>query len=120
MRTMYATYKEYHTSLDNRDFISFPALKESVDVYERVCQLLDANRTYRNTIMFGEPQLGKRGLYPTVGGPKQVAEEIEDMMWLLNLADGQNDLLHIAERSGKDFFKLHEIAKRCVDKGVLA
>jgi aminopeptidase-like protein len=120
MRTMYATYKEYHTSLDNRDFISFAALRESVDVYERVCQLLDANRTYRNTIMFGEPQLGKRGLYPTVGGPKQVAEEIEDMMWLLNLADGQHDLLQMAERSGKDFFKLHEIAGRCLQQGVLA
>src|SRR5262249_31760163 len=119
MRSMYATYPEYHTSLDNRDFISFDAIQESVEVYAEVCHVLDINRTYRNLIAHGEPQLGKRGLYPTVGGAKTVQNAVEAMMWFLNFSDGTHDLLAIAERSKIDIRELDEAAKRCLGSSIV-
>jgi aminopeptidase-like protein len=100
MRTMYGTYPEYHTSLDNRDFISFPAMAESVDVYERILRTIDANVRFRNTSPYGEPQLGRRGLYPSLGASKSADNRAEAMLWILNQSDGEHDLLDIAVRSG--------------------
>ena len=51
-------YPEYHTSLDNRDFVSFEALSETVDAYEAICRKIDASVRYRNLSPYGEPQLG--------------------------------------------------------------
>lgn len=100
MRTMYGTYPEYHTSLDNRDFISFSAMAKSVEVYERILRTLDANVSLVNTYPYGEPQLGRRGLYPSLGGSKEADARAEAMLWILNQSDGEHDLLDIAARSG--------------------
>lgn len=45
-------------------------------------------------------QLGKRELYPTLGSQKEAEDSVEVIMWILNLADGTNDLISISERSG--------------------
>jgi len=119
MRSMYGTYEEYHTSLDNRDFIKFEAIQESIDVYFDVCQILEQNVTYRNTIMFGEPQLGKRGLYPGLGGRTHLPGEIEAMMWVLSLSDEHHDLLAMSQRSGTDMELLNRAATRLLEAGVL-
>ena len=58
------------------------------------------NATYLNTSPKGEPQLGKRGLYRPIGGGS-FAEG--PLLWVLNLSDGEHDLVAIAERSGLTF-----------------
>jgi len=113
-RSIYGSYPEYHTSLDNRDFISFEALVESVDALFATLLVLDRNRVFRRTNPCGEPQLGGRGLYPTLGTGRQRDEWLVALRWLLNLADGRHDLVAIAERSGSDFDLLHELAKECL------
>lgn len=118
-RSIYGSYREYHTSLDDRGFISFESLMESVDAYSSVLGVLDDNVVYRRTLPYGEPQLGRRGLYPTLGGPRQRDERLAALRWLLNLADGQHDLLAIAERSGIDFKLLCEAANRCLEAGLI-
>ncbi len=110
MRSMYGTYPEYHTSLDNRSFISFDAMAEMVSLYTELCRTLEMNKTYRNLQPFCEPQLGKRGLYKNIGAAKDVEESIIVLSWLLNMADGEHDLLAISERSGIPIEKLHECA----------
>ncbi|MGE0278489.1 MAG: DUF4910 domain-containing protein [Alphaproteobacteria bacterium] len=120
MRSVYGTYPEYHTSLDDRSFISFDHMKETVEAYFRICNVLEANRCYVNLIANGEPQLGKYGLYPTLGSAEHgVEKQVEAMMWLLNLADGENDLLSIAERSGYDITLLSTSAEKCVEAGIM-
>jgi aminopeptidase-like protein len=99
MRGMYASYPEYHTSLDNKALISFPALQETIDIYEQVLRVLEANRHYRRVLPQGEPNLGRRGLYPTLA-IRYSNEPRSALLWLLNYADGKNDLLTIASRSG--------------------
>ena len=118
MRSMYLKYPEYHTSLDNRDFISFQAMSRSIDVYCRVMQALDVNQTYLNLMPWGEPQLGKRGLYPTLGVIDR-SGRTSALRWLLNFADGDHDLLSIAERSGQLIEHLHAAAQTCLQAGLI-
>lgn len=119
MRTKYAEFKEYHTSLDNKDFISFEALEESVRTCFRIVQCLEFNATYRNTVMFGEPQLGKRDLYPTITGNDYLDESPRAIMWLLNLADSHHDLVAISEKSKINYDLLNDVAQRLIRKGLL-
>jgi aminopeptidase-like protein len=118
-RSIFGKYKEYHTSLDNRDFICFEKLVESVDACFAACSVLDKNIVYRNLLPFGEPHLGSRNLYPTLGGARRPQESVTATKWLLNLSDGEHDLLGIAERSGISFEVLHEVAERCISAELL-
>lgn len=119
MRSMYGRYPEYHTSLDNKSFISFGAMRESIALYLRVIFSLEANRSYQTTILHGEPQLGPRGLYPSLGSQKQTSEFIERMMWLLNQSDGSNDLCAIAAKANCPILDLASIAELLVQKQLL-
>lgn len=119
MRSMYGTYPEYHTSLDNRDFVSFEAISESIDTYLQILRAVDANASFTNLCPYGEPQLGRRGLYDTLGTTAQ-ATSTSAVMWLLNYSDGQHDLLDIAARSGYGIESLAAGAQACLEHGLLA
>ncbi len=118
MRSMYGIYPEYHTSLDNRDFVSFPAMQEAVGAYETVLQALEHNRTYRNLEPFGEPNLGRRGLYPE-RGTNLPPEHLSAILWVLNFSDGAHDLLDIAARSKLSLATLAAAAQACLEAGLL-
>jgi aminopeptidase-like protein len=102
MRSQNGTFPEYHTSADNLDFIQPRFLGESFAKVLSVIGVLERNRVWVNQNPKCEPRLGPRGLYPSVGGrgagPDQLA-----LLWVLNLSDGEHDLLSIAERSGIPF-----------------
>lgn len=117
-RTPYGTYREYHTSADDLELVRPEALGESFAVSLSVLDLLEGNATYISTSPKGEPQLGKRGLYPSVGG-KNIAMEQLALLWVLNLSDGRQNLLEIAERSGVRFPLLRDAADRLLDHGLL-
>jgi aminopeptidase-like protein len=112
-RTPYGEYPEYHTSADNLDFVKAEALAESISRVLDLVQVLEENRTYRNLYPKGEPQLGKRGLYAAPG-----IDELA-LLWVLNLSDGSNDLLTIAERSGLEFRRVARAAGQLKEKGLL-
>lgn len=111
VRTLYGEYPEYHTSGDNKDFISFSAMEKTVEKYMEVINLIEKNKKYINLFPYCEPQLGKRGLYPTLSD-KEKDIEIDAMMWLLNFADGEHDLIDIIEKSKID----NKIMLKMVDK----
>ena len=93
-RSKYHEYPEYHTSADNMDLISPEGLQGAYDVMVKVINALEHNRYYRMTCKC-EPQLGKRGLYPTVSqkGTKGDARYMQDF---IAYADGRNDLIGIS------------------------
>jgi aminopeptidase-like protein len=100
MRTPYAEYPEYHTSGDDLDFITGASLAESFELCARV--LDDAQRVarYRNLNPNCEPQLGRRGLYDSIGGDNDAKQLQLAMLWVLNYSDGDHSTLDIAHRSG--------------------
>jgi aminopeptidase-like protein len=119
MRTPYQRYKEYHTSLDNKAFISFRHLADTVLAYHDIVQLLELNEKYVNTVQFGEPQLGKRGLYPDSVNPDDAREEVHRRLHLLSYADGQHDLIEIAELRGCSALDFAQHIADCRAKGLL-
>ncbi|QCX38814.1 DUF4910 domain-containing protein [Aureibaculum algae] len=118
LRTTYGQYEEYHTSSDDKDFISFAAMEKTVATYLEVIELIEKNKKYINQFPNCEPQLGKRGLYPTLS-EKEKAIEIDAMMWILNYSDGEHDLLDIIEKSDIDFKIMIRVADKLMAKGML-
>jgi aminopeptidase-like protein len=111
MRARHGRFPEYHTSADDLDFVAPGPLQESLEVVSALLDVLDGNRVYRSTSPFGEPQLGRRGLYRAMGGEPDVAELELAMLWVLALADGAHALLDVAERSGLRFAQLRRAAE---------
>ncbi len=102
-RTPYAGYPEYHTSADNLDFVTPEAMADTLAVCREAFAVLDRNRRYVNLSPYGEPQLGRRGLYESLGGRSDAKQAQLAMLWVLNLSDGAHSLLDVAERSGLPF-----------------
>jgi aminopeptidase-like protein len=119
MRTPHGKYSEYHTSADNLEFVVPEELEDSFMNYLRVIHVLEHNRTYVNRLPKCEPQLGKRGLYATVGGGADAATRQQAMLWVLNGSDGNQTLLDIAERSGMKFEDLQKAADLLASHGLL-
>lgn len=101
MRGRHGQFREYHTSADDLDFVHPDRLRETVDLCLEVFGVLEADRRYRNLAPYGEPQLGRRGLYAALGGESPATASLA-ALWLLNFSDGEHSLLDIAERSGLD------------------
>lgn len=120
MRTMYGVYPEYHTSLDDLELVTADALGGSLRMYARVVEALEANEVLRNTQPFCEPQLSPRGLYPTTGGGLGDQQALRDLMAVLNFCDGTQDLLAVAERTGRPIAALAAAVTPPLDQGLLA
>ena len=93
-RSKYHEYPEYHTSADNMDLISPEGLQGSYDVMVKVINALENNYFYQMKCKC-EPQLGKRGLYPTIS-QKGTYEAVRAMQHFIAYADGRNDMIGIS------------------------
>ena len=111
-------YPEYHTSADNLALIHPESLNDSLTVCARVVEILENNGRFVNTSPFGEPQLGRRGLYRNTGGASVVERDMA-MLWTLNLSDGAHSLLDIADHAGLDFGLIRKTADELTDSGLL-
>jgi aminopeptidase-like protein len=119
-RSAFATFPEYHTSADNLDFIRPEHLASSFRMLTDMIDALEGNWVPLNLQPKGEPQLGKRGLFAPVGGHKTNSVRTMAYLWVLNLADGTNSLLDIAERADMSFSEVSAAAARLKDVGLLA
>lgn len=117
-RSVNGGYPEYHSSADNLELVTEERLVESVEVVTEILQTLDKNQYFVNQQPYGEPQLGKRGLYRTTGG-SDIPDRESAMLWLLNQCDGRNSLLDIAEKSGIRFESLAATAAELNEAGLL-
>jgi aminopeptidase-like protein len=119
MRGRHGMFPEYHTSADDLGFISADRLAESLAVVRGIVDVLEANRRYENLAPYGEPQLGKRGLYRATGGTS-IPDLKLAMLWVLTLSDGSRDLLAIAERARMPFSTIRVAADLLRDASLLA
>jgi aminopeptidase-like protein len=118
-RTPYGAYPEYHTSGDNLDFISPKAMVDTLETVREIFAILERNRCYINLSPHGEPQLGNRGLYDSVGGRSDAKQAQLAMLWVLNLSDGEHSLVQIAKRSDLPFDVISVAADALQHAGLL-
>ena len=110
MRTKYAEYPEYHTSLDDFNVVTAKGLEGAYNLYIKMIEVLENNFKYKVTVL-GEPQLGKRGLYPKECTPTTDYSLAFLYRNFLAYADGSNDLIDIANILGVSAYRLVDIAK---------
>ncbi len=115
-RSKYHEYPEYHTSADDMSLISAEGLLKSCEIYQAVINAIENNAIYKCTC-YCEPQLGKRGLYPTESFNKS-SVSVKDMMNFIAYADGTLDLFEISERIEVPVSRLHDIAMQLVKAGL--
>ena len=107
MKSKYGSYPQYHTSLDNLNFITPEGLKESYEMMKTAIEILESNKFWKLKTL-GEPQLGKRGLYPTVS-TKNSGTTVQDLMNVIAYCDGENDLIDISNICGLKFKEVLKI-----------
>jgi aminopeptidase-like protein len=101
MRTRYYESPGYHSSADNMSIVSVPGIAQMIKLYMQTINLLEVSGTWRRVDGgFCEPQLGKRDLYSNVGGDPDNHVLLKKMLWILNLSDGEHDLIDISKKSG--------------------
>lgn len=114
MRTKYGEYPEYHTSLDNLDLVvSSKGLQGGFDMLKRAIEVLERNCFPLSSVL-GEPQLGRRGLYPTLS-TKKSHSEVRVMMDLISWSDGKRSLLEIAEEMNMPIWDLYPVVDLLVN-----
>lgn len=117
-RSENSAYPEYHTSADNLSLVSEERLRESLELVCEIVTILEQDIHYVNLAPYGEPQLGRRGLYRKTGGT-EIENRESAMLWLLNQSDGSQSLLDIAVKSQIDFAALAATAHELECAGLL-
>ena len=109
MRSKYGTYKEYHTSLDNLNFIKAKGLNSSYEMILKIINCFEINKKYKTTF-FCEPKLGKYNLYHLLSDKKNYASSslYKD---ILTYCDGKNDLVDIANLLNRNVFEVYNSIK---------
>ena len=124
MRTKYGTYPEYHTSLDNLDFISEDGLAGAFKINKLCLEALEHNDIYENCITC-EFKISKRGLVPKnwrsrhADSNYDLKKYIRDMMNVLFYCDGEHDLIDLANRVDLNFKECFAHIKLLYDNGVV-
>lgn len=117
MRSKYEEYPEYHTSLDDLTFITPTGLEGGFTALRLALEAIEHDG-YPTVTTFGEPQLGKRGLYPTIS-TKEYNRPVRTMMDIISYCDGKRSLLEIAEIVGEPMSKLMEILPPLIKNGLI-
>lgn len=118
MRTKYGMYEEYHTSLDDlQNVVSVQGLEGGFNAIWRAIEALEKNG-YPKTTVLGEPQLGKRGLYPTLS-TKNSGSQVRLMMNLITWSDGTRSLVEIADICDVAVWELYPIIETLLEHKLL-
>jgi aminopeptidase-like protein len=117
MRSKYAAFPEYHTSLDDLSFVTARGLEQTLAAYQRAIDIIEHDGMPVATVL-GEPRMSDRGLRPTISKPGSATSTMP-MMNVLAYADGTRTLLEIADVIGIPAWEAREIADVLVTFGLL-
>ena len=111
MRSEFGEYPEYHTSLDNlMDVVTPKGLEGGYLALKYALELIEKNEKLKVSVLC-EPQLGKRGLYPTLS-TKKSGDEARMMMNFMSYCDGNHSVLEIAEKINVPSWELYDLIEK--------
>ena len=120
-RSKYGTYPEYHSSLDDFNLVTPKGVKGGFDVAKEAIKFLLKNK-YPTSKILCEPNLGKRGLYPTLSHKKKISNTISGRKYLdfLQYSDGNNSLNKIFRLISVDNIRGNKIYKKLIKNKILS
>lgn len=128
-RTVYGNFKEYHTSLDTKEFMGIGQVKKSARFVIDFLKLVEDAEFFENTQPFGEPHLGSRGLYPNMNSSvtRQFSsdsvvdgrEMLNRILVVLNTQDGERSLYEAARVCGCTVEGLRPVVEKLSQAGLL-
>lgn len=116
-RSKFGEYPEYHTSADDLSLVSPEGLQGAYDVMKQVIDVLEMNQRYQVQVLC-EPQLGKRGLYPTTS-QKGSYDKVKSMVNFIAYADGKTDLIDISNKIIVPIDELIRVVKKLKANNVI-
>ena len=119
LRTKYGEYPEYHTSLDNlEDVVTPKGLDGGYWALRRALELIEKNNIYKVNVLC-EPQMGRRGLYPTLS-KKNSGDQTRLIMNFLSYCDGEHSLIDIAEKINLPAWHLYESIETLISHDLIS
>jgi aminopeptidase-like protein len=118
MRSKYGCYPEYHTSLDDLSLVTPQGLQGGYEVLRRSLECIESNK-YLKVTATCEPQLSKRGLYPSLSNMKEPNDKVRDMMNLIIYSDGTRSLVEIANKIDAPVWSLYAIVEQLIAHDLL-
>ena len=113
LRTKYGKYPEYHSSLDDlKNVVTPKGLDGGYWAIRKSLEAIENNETYKVSVLC-EPQMGKRGLKPTLSANKSFEENqyVSLLNNFISFCDGENSLIEIAEKLNVPIWNLYDIIK---------
>ena len=98
-KDIYYSYPQYHTSLDNLNFVNGQQIMETLLLYMEIIDVIEARRIFVRIEPHGEPMLSRHGLYEIFGGallPRAKFSQLDLVLWILFLSDGSQSSVDIA------------------------
>lgn len=118
MRSKYGEYSEYHTSLDRLGtVVTEKGLQGSFETYVSLIHYFEKRR-YPKVTTLGEPQLGRRGLYPNIS-IKGVYSDIRTMMDAISQMDGTHSIGEIASMVGATEVAVQEMCDMLIREALV-
>lgn len=119
MKSKYMEYKEYHTSLDNLNFISKDSLESSYKLYRKIILILEADFKKVKTNVYCEPMLEKYNLYYGGGGSIEKNLKTQDILNLVAYSDGKNDIFDLSKKTNISLDDLIEYIDLLIEKKII-
>lgn len=113
-RSHLGSYPEYDTSKDDLNFVSKENLFKSLQLCWNAIQAIERCEVYKHTFT-GEPFLTGYGIFPKI----QKDEDRVPFDYLMGFADGEMDLIEIADKAKIPVTQFDEALSLMVSKGLL-
>jgi aminopeptidase-like protein len=107
-RSKFGEYPEYHTSLDNFNLVTKKGISGGFNVAKTAINIL-RNKIIPKNMILCEPQMGKRGFYPSLSRKETKNKDVNNYMSFLQYADGKNDLDDIAKTLNLSLYEARKI-----------
>tara|TARA_B110000858_G_scaffold26185_1_gene27274 strand:+ start:2549 stop:3826 length:1278 start_codon:yes stop_codon:yes gene_type:complete len=122
MRTNFDTYKEYHSSFDNKKIISFKKINENTKILTSAINFMNSSNFYKSIIQDCEPFLSKRNIYSSVSkynSFSKIDKISESFFWLMSYSNGKTSDIEISRMSKISLNNINSAAQILIKKKLL-
>ena len=118
-RTKFGKYPEYHTSKDDFNVVTANGLADSFSVMKTIIEAFEMG-IYPHVEVLGEPQLGKRGLYPNTSQLYKGEHPAKLRKEVIAYSDSIHNVFEISQILNKNLAHINKEIKILSEHGLLS